>query len=116
MLRLLLVVSLVVMGTAVFDVLDFGALPNSDAVVDQFINTKAILAAIHAANISEGERVVRIPNHKFYSMPIRVDNVHNLTLLLYGKLIASKNVLHWPKRPSSTYYEDFLSFHSCSYI
>jgi hypothetical protein len=60
---------------------------------------------------------VRIPAKKFYSMPVRVENVHNITILILGKWVASKNVKHWPKQPGkSGYYEDFLSFHSSSYI
>lgn len=63
-----------------FDISDFGAVANSDIVNDQFKTQRAILSAIKAANSSQGERIVRIPNKKYYSMPIRVDYVHNVTL------------------------------------
>lgn len=32
-------------------------------------------------------------------MPIRVDNVHNVSIEINGKLIASKSVTKWPKLP-----------------
>jgi hypothetical protein len=38
--------------TSVYDITQFGAVPNSDVVSDQFKNQKAILAAIAAANQS----------------------------------------------------------------
>jgi hypothetical protein len=50
-------------------------------------------------------------------MPIRIEHVHNLTIELNGKLIASKNVKHWPRQKDiPTYFEDFLSFWSSSNI
>ena len=41
----------IVSGT--FDILSFGAIPNSDIVSVQFANQKAIIDAIKAANSSE---------------------------------------------------------------
>lgn len=74
------------------------------------------MAINKANNISEGERVVRIPNSVFYSMPIRLENIKNVSIIIEGKLSASKNILKWPKQPKSQYYEDFISCHSCSNI
>ena len=54
------------------DIMSFGAVPNSDTLPDQFKNSKAILAAILRANSSATDRTVRIPAHKFYTMPVRV--------------------------------------------
>jgi hypothetical protein len=115
---ILLVATLLIFTTSIFDITHYGAVPNSDTITDQFKNAKAILDAIKAANASiTSERIVRIPDKKFYSMAIRVENVHNVTISVVGKLIASKNVKHWPRQQAMpTYYEDFLSFWSCTYI
>lgn len=59
------------------------------------------MAINKANNISEGERVVRIPNSVFYSMPIRLENIKNVSIIIEGKLSASKNILKWPKQPKS---------------
>lgn len=63
---LTLFVSLV---TSAFDIMHFGAIPNSDNIKDHFANQKAILAAIKAANEATIDRVIRIPNKTFYTMP-----------------------------------------------
>ena len=66
------------LSLSVYDIMQFGAVPNSDTVVDQFKNQRAILDAIAAANTSNVERIIRIPSKTFYTMPIRVDNTHNI--------------------------------------
>lgn len=101
MLKIISLAAMLVLATSVFDIMHFGAIPHSDTVPDQQTNSRAILAAIKAANASEGERVVVIPNKKFFSYPIRVEYAHNITISIYGKLIASKNVAHWPRQPNS---------------
>jgi hypothetical protein len=72
MLKILLLCFLLLSASCIYDILSFGAVPASDTLADQLKNTKAILAAIKQANASTTERVVRIPAHKFYAMPIRV--------------------------------------------
>lgn len=115
--RTITLLSLLALSLTIFDIESFGAIPNSDTVEHQFINQQALHKAILAANATTVERVVRISNKKYYSMPVRSDNVHNITIIIYGKWIASKNVKHWPKQPDHEgYYEDFLSFHRSSYI
>jgi len=71
--QLLLLATLLVLSCSLYDIMHFGAVPNSDTITDQFKNQKAILDAIKAANASlTSERIVRIPDKRFYSMPIRV--------------------------------------------
>ena len=71
--QLLLLATLLVLSCSLYDITHFGAVPNSDTITDQFKNQKAILDAIKAANASlTSERIVRIPDKRFYSMPIRV--------------------------------------------
>jgi hypothetical protein len=96
--HLLSLLALLALTQCLFDITKFGAVANSDSVPDQFRNQQAILAALSAANASAIDRVVRIPAHKFYSMPIRVTNMHNVSIYLEGRLIASKNVRHWPRQ------------------
>jgi len=80
MIRIAALLLLLFATNCLYDILSFGAVPNSDTLRDQFANQKAILEAIKQANASKTERVVRIPNKKFYSMPIRVENVHNISI------------------------------------
>lgn len=115
--KAVLLLAFLALSSCIFDITQFGAVPNSDVLGDHFKNQRAILSAIAAANASSGERIVRIPNKKFYTMPIRVDYGHNITIEVVGKLIASKNVRNWPREPENpTYYEDFVSFHHCTHI
>lgn len=70
--KLYLALMLIAGISCVYDISNFGAVPNSDVLSDQFKNQRAILAAVSAANQSDSERCVRIPNKKYYSMPIRI--------------------------------------------
>ncbi len=79
------------------DIMQFGAIPHSDNVKDHFQNQKAIQQAILAANASITDRVIRIPAKTFYSMPFKVENMHNITFEILGRLAASKNVKFWPR-------------------
>jgi polygalacturonase len=45
-------------------------------------------------------------------MPVHVEHVNNLHLLILGKMVASKNVAHWPFKNNDTYWE-FLTFYFC---
>lgn len=83
------------------DILDYGAVPNSDTIPDQLRNQKALLAAMKAANVSANDRTVRIPYKKFYSLPVRVEYHHNITIEIIGRWIASKSVRNWMKQPNS---------------
>ena len=80
MLKIATLLLLLFTASCLYDIFSFGAVPNSDTLKDQFANQRAILEAIKQANASKTERVVRIPNKKFYSMPIRVENVHNISI------------------------------------
>lgn len=97
--HLVVVVVLLWSVNGVYDILSFGAVANSDTLMDQLANSRALFKAIMAANVSEGERVVRIPSKKFYSMPVRVSNVHNISILILGRWMASQNIAKWPRLP-----------------
>jgi hypothetical protein len=70
--KLIIITLLLTLSFSIYDILQFGAIPNSDTVTDQFKNQRAILNAIAAANSSKGERIIRIPSKTFYTMPIRI--------------------------------------------
>lgn len=71
--KLLILSTLLIIACSIFDITHFGAVPNSDTITDQFKNQKAILDAIRAANASTtSERIIRIPDKRYYSMPIRI--------------------------------------------
>lgn len=68
-----LIFCLIIISTlAVFDIMHYGAIPHSDNVKDHFVNQKAIMSAILAANASSIDRVVRIPAKTFYTMPFKL--------------------------------------------
>lgn len=50
--QIILLSVLICFTTSVYDITNFGAVPNSDTITDQFKNQKAILDAIAAANKS----------------------------------------------------------------
>ena len=54
LLKIVLLLGLITLATSIYDITQFGAVPNSDTVSDQFKTQKAILAAITAANSSQG--------------------------------------------------------------
>lgn len=95
---------------------DFGAIPRVDTVSAQFINAKAIQKAVMAANSSDIDRVVKIPKGTFYSMPIILENIHNLSIIIEGKLSASRNITAWPFYQNSTQKIDFLVIRKSSKI
>lgn len=41
-------------------------------------------------------------------MPIVLHDIHNVSIIIEGKLSASKNVLRWTKKPNSAKYEDLI--------
>lgn len=74
-----LILLLAISINSAVDIMQFGAIPNSDNVKDHFQNQNAIIKALQAANASSIDRVVRIPAKTFYSMPFKIENMHNIT-------------------------------------
>lgn len=105
---LILLSLLLSLSSSTINILDEGAILNTDTIISQFQNSKIIKNSILKANSSETDRVVKIPKGKFYSMPIVLHDLYNITILIEGKLIASKNILKWTKKPNSPKYEDFI--------
>ena len=66
-----------------------------DNLESHFLNQKALKNAFIAANSSLNSRIVVIPEKSFYSMPVRLENLYNITMNLAGKWIASTNVKLW---------------------
>lgn len=54
LLKTILLLIFVTLTASIYDITQFGAVPNSDVVSDQFKNQRAILSAIVAANSSTG--------------------------------------------------------------
>lgn len=87
------------------DILKEGAIPKTDTISCQFQNSRIITNSILKANSSINDRVVRIPHgYTFYSMPLVLKNLYNVTIIIEGKLSASKNIRKWPKKPNSAAY------------
>lgn len=50
-------------------------------------------------------------------MPIVFSDIHNISIVIEGKLSASKNVKQWPKKPDSAITnEDFVYMVRCTGI
>ncbi len=54
LLKIAFLLGLIALATSIYDITQFGAVPNSDTVSDQFKTQRAILSAIAAANSSQG--------------------------------------------------------------
>lgn len=99
--RILSVVGLVALSTG-HSVLDFGATPSSLEVdtPTSVANSEAFMAAIKAANASETDRVVHIPKlpdgQRMYMMGMLIENIHNITFIIEGDVVASEDNVHWP--------------------
>jgi hypothetical protein len=106
--KLVFIIILVYCSDCAFDITNYGAVPNSDNLKDHFVNQNAIQAAILAANSSVIDRVVRIPAKTYYTMPFSFYNMHNITLLVLGKISASKSVRFWPKDNVTKYHLNFI--------
>lgn len=70
--KIVLMVVLTVLTRCIEDISHYGAVPNSDTIVDQFKNQKAFMLAFAAANQSLVDRAVRIPAKTYYSFPLRI--------------------------------------------
>jgi hypothetical protein len=71
----------------------------------------AIQEAILAANSTDNDdRLVEIPAYTFSSLPIRSDNIDNITMQIDGKVLVSKDYKSFPNRDERN-IEDFLAFY-----
>ena len=75
-----------------------------------------MLAVMKANSTETGERIVKVPKGTFYSFPMRMDKIYNVTIIIEGKLSASKLIRGWATQPGSGYYEDFISCHDCQHL
>lgn len=77
------VLVLVNVSLGLIDILHEGAIPHTDTLVAQFQNSKIITNSILKANLSAFDRTVSIPRgHTFYSMPIVLHNIYNVTIIV----------------------------------
>ena len=111
----LLLILLINHALASQNILNFGAIANEDSLHAQTINANAINQAIIAANSSSSTgdaRTIVIPNHRFYSLTIKINYCRNIVIEIQGKLIACNRIKNWPRtaRTGTHYsYEDFIS-------
>lgn len=76
-------VALINVSFSLIDVLHEGAIAHTDTLVAQLQNSKIITNSILKANLSTFDRTVRIPHgHTFYSMPIVLHNIYNVTIII----------------------------------
>jgi polygalacturonase len=68
---ILIAACLVFNGESAFDIESYGAVAHADNINDHIANQKAIQAAINAASQSPIDRVVRVPEKTFYTMPFK---------------------------------------------
>lgn len=103
---------LVVSGQAFQDITSFGAVKNEDTLSAQQTNQVAIMQAIAQANLTTSagdDRVVIVPTHTYYTLPIVLDHVYDVVLEVRGKLSACNRIKHYPKTENRISYQDFIS-------
>lgn len=110
---LLAILSLTVLSIRV-TIDDFGGIPNKDYLGAQLTNQKALYAAYKAVNEStDSVREIVIPKGKYYMLPVQAQYLDNLTLIVLGQLVASKNCLQWNDiYPGEKMH--FLTFQNCN--
>ena len=77
------------------NILDYGAVSGKDSLKAERANQDAFIKALKAANETESlnDREVYVPaNMTFHSLPIRVDQLYNVTLTIDGTIKASKRM------------------------
>lgn len=95
-----LLVILITHTLAAQNILNYGAIINEDSLHAQTINANAINQAIVTANSSSSigdARTVVIPNHRFYSLTIKINYCRNIVIEIQGKLIACNRIKNWPR-------------------
>ena len=98
---------------SIVDITEYGAIRKVDTVAVQRLNSQAITSAVLKANSSSTDRSVRIPKGVFYSMPVVLEDITNVSIIIEGKLTASKNVTAWPGGKQKTH---FIYIRKSSYI
>ena len=91
---------LIIHADATQNILNYGAITNEDSLHAQTINANAINQAIIIANSSSSigdARTVVIPNHRFYSLTIKINYCRNIIIEIQGKLIACNRIKNWPR-------------------
>ena len=56
---------------------------------------------------------MKVPLGNFYFMPVIMDDLYNISILIEGKMTASKLVKPWPRRKNSDYFEHFIACTNC---
>lgn len=98
--RFLISIVLFICCVAIQDITFFGAVKNDDRLPAQQLNQIAITQAIAKANsssIDSDDRVVVIPKHKYYSLPIVLDHVSDVVIEVRGTLSACNRIKNYPK-------------------
>ena len=105
-------------NTAAHNILDYGAIVDKTSHHAEVTNSMAIQEAILAANSDDNDdRVVEIPaGMTFSSLPIRSDNLKDVTIQIDGTLLASKDYKSYPIRTHESKsqgdkIEDFFAFY-----
>ena len=74
-LSILAAISLLMHLSSAFDIRDFGAIADEDSLAAEQMNSQALMDAIVAANFTESDRIVTVPNMTFHSMPVWASGV-----------------------------------------
>ena len=88
--HLLSVISLLLSLSMAFDIRDFGAVADDDSLSAEQINGQAIMDAIVAANYTDTDRTVFVPNMTFHCMPVWATHINNITFQIDGTIMLSK--------------------------
>lgn len=81
---------------AVQNILNFGAIPDSDTMAAEQTNAQAFMDALVAANYTTDREVLVPAGHNFNMFAVWGRYVNNITITIDGNITASKRYRHWP--------------------
>lgn len=96
---------------SIYDISKYGAIKDTDTLAAQQINSAAFLKTIMLANSTSpenNERTVRVPKGTYYFMPLTMNNIINVSIIIEGKMSASKILKKWPFKENNKDYRDFI--------
>ena len=97
------------------NILDYGAVPDSDKLKDEKANAKAFYDAVVAANSTEtlADREVYVPANMSFSMMAvdELDNWSNVVVTIDGTIKLSKRHHFWPLTEQGAIRDFFMFRH-----
>ena len=115
MLKSLALLGLTALGFAKHMPHHFGALHDDNSYSAALTNSHAFKSAVLAANSSETDRVVHVPqNARYTMMPVVLSDIFNVTFEVEGTVLCAQEFDNWPVRPDNGKMWDLWNFEDSS--